>query len=148
MSEKTDTYLNCCLYFTANALSRVITRMAEEEFAPLRMSPPHAFMLMITVESPGITQKELAKHLHLAQSTVSRFADKLVQLGLVTKKASGKLVQVFPTEKGQQQMDGIAKSWNDLFERYSDVLGKEEAERLTKMTYDAHLKVEKSFSPD
>lgn len=145
MASNSQKYLSCCLYFTANALSRAITRMAEEEFASLRMSTPHAFMLMLTVDQPGITQKELSAHLHLAQSTVSRFADKLVEKGFVTKKVSGKLAQVFPTEKGREQIAPIARSWESLAIRYKEILGKSEAEELTRLTYEAHLEIEKSF---
>jgi DNA-binding MarR family transcriptional regulator len=148
MSHNTKTYLGCCLYFTANALSRVITKLAEEEFAKLRMSPSQAFLLMLVVEEPGITQKELSEHLHLAQSTVSRFADKLVQRGYVRKEISGKSAQVFPTEEGQRHIAETSRSWRGLADRYGAILGKEHAQELNRLIHDAHLKIEKSFLPD
>ena len=145
MSENTNNYLTDCLFFTANSLTRSITRMAEEEFARWRLSPSHAFMLMRVVEQPGVTQKELAKHLHLAQSTVSRLAEKLVQRGYATKKIQGKMAQVFPTLEGQEQLPVITECWRSLFDRYKKVLGEETALKLTDLTNDAYVKIENSF---
>ena len=41
MESKTNNPLECCLYFTANSLARNITRMGEEEFAVLGMTPSY-----------------------------------------------------------------------------------------------------------
>lgn len=143
MSEQTESYLKNCLYFTANSLARAITRVAEQEFSRLGLSPSHAFLLMLVVEKPGITQKELAEHLHLAPSTVSRFADLLVQRGLVEKRVSGKLAQVFPTAFGKEQLPVIQEAWKALYERYSAILGKEEGEALTQLCHNAAQKIGK-----
>lgn len=51
------TYLKECLYFTANRLGRVITKMAEDEFAASGLSPTSAFLLMAVFEKEGISQK-------------------------------------------------------------------------------------------
>jgi hypothetical protein len=37
-----------CLYFSANALARAITRIAEEKFALIGLSPSHAFLVILT----------------------------------------------------------------------------------------------------
>ena len=141
MTESTNTYLECCLYFTANSLGRVITRIAEEEFQRLGMSPSHAFLLMLAIEEPGISQKGLAGHLNLAQSTVSRFADSLVARGYLEKRSSGKEANVYPTEKGREQLEAIQGAWHALYERYSAILGKEKGERLTRQTFEAYRKL-------
>ena len=74
MQEKTASHLlNSCLYFTASTLCRHITRMAEEEFMKVGVSPSHAYLLLVTQERPGISQKEAAEYLTLAPSTVSRY---------------------------------------------------------------------------
>ena len=69
---KSNTILHNCLYFTANSLARVITRMAEEEFRATGLSPSHAFLVMLVNDKPGIGQKELCEQLYLAPSTVTR----------------------------------------------------------------------------
>lgn len=142
MQDQSKELLHCCLYFTANALARSITRMAEEEFGKQGLTPSHAFLLMLAIDSPGISQKELSEQLNLAQSTVSRFVDALVSRGFISKNAVGKIAHIFPTEAGKAQMENIRSAWNNLYYRYSDILGEEEGKELTIITKKAHLKLE------
>ena len=142
MNRQVKDYLNECLYFTANSLSRSISKMAEEEFKPLGIAPSHAFLLMLVFESPGSNQKDLAQHLHLAQSTVSRFINALVKKKLVKKKSEGKTAVVFATAEGEKLVEAIHESWKNLHERYSNVLGQHSSSFLTKMAADACAKLE------
>ncbi len=100
MTTDTREILTNCLYFTANSLSRVITRMAEEAFRPTGLSPSHVFLLMLANENPGIGPKEMSDYLQLAPSTVTRFVDALVGKGLLERRAEGKTVGLFPTPEG------------------------------------------------
>lgn len=93
---KAKSILHHCLYFTANSLARVITRLAEEEFRRTGLSPSHAFVMMLVNDHPGIGQKELCAQLHLAPSTVTRFIDALVQRGYLTRHADGKASGCMP----------------------------------------------------
>lgn len=142
MTKKKDLHLlECCLFFTANSLARVITKMGEEEFATVGMTPSYAFLLSLAIDSPGISQKELAGYLHMAPSTVSRFVDTLVQKGLVTKTTEGRNTYISPTTKGEELKPVIDKAWKGLYHRYSDILGKEEGENLTAITMAAGKKL-------
>lgn len=100
MECKPDNLLECCLFFTANALARTITRMGEEEFAAVGMTPSYAFLLTLVFEQPGITQKELAARLQLAPSTVSRFVEALERKGYLSREVRGRETCVFPTRPG------------------------------------------------
>jgi len=142
MTKQSNELLNCCLYFTANSLARSISRMAEVEFGRLGMTPSHAFLLMVAIDEPGISQKDLADRLHLAQSTVSRFVDALVLRGFVEKKVSGKISHVYPTAKGEGQMEDMRSAWKALYDRYSEILGEEEGKALTALAGEAHQKLE------
>jgi len=136
------TLLECCLYFTANALARTVTRMAEESFAPTGLSPSQAFLLMLTVESPGVTPSELAARLHLAPSTVTRLADGMVRKGFVERRAHGKSSHIFPTAKGRGMAKAILAAWKDLHHAYSKILGEQEGSDLTRSLHQTCLRLD------
>jgi DNA-binding MarR family transcriptional regulator len=131
-----------CLYYTANSLARIITRIAEEEFSITGISPSHAFLMLLVNASPGIGPTELANELHLAPSTVTRLIDKLAGKGLLERRADGKTIGIYPTEKGNQAQETIYQAWHSLFERYSAILGEAYSQELTQMIDEASQKLE------
>ncbi|MEZ4387128.1 MAG: MarR family transcriptional regulator [Candidatus Krumholzibacteriia bacterium] len=141
MGHHDASIFECCLYFTANSLAREISRLADRQFGQLGMSTPHAFLLTQVVERPGITQKDLAHELNLAQSTVSRFVDTLVARGFLVKEADGRQVHVHSTPTGRALIPRINEAWGGLYREYCDLLGEEAAERLTRLTLDAHRRL-------
>lgn len=138
---KEKSLLHHCLYFTANSLARVITRMAEEEFRHTGLSPSHAFLMMLVNDHPGIGQKELCEQLLLAPSTVTRFIDFLVNKGFLTRKSDGKISRVYATEAGESLRQSITEAWKSLHRRYAKVLGLQEGDRLTEMIDQASEKL-------
>lgn len=142
--DQEKSLLHHCLYFTANALSRVIARMAEEEFKITGLSPSHAFLMMVVNDNPGIGQKELGGQLHLAPSTVTRFIDSLVYRGYLIRKSKGKVSKIHSTSKGKQLKKPIDAAWKNLYHRYSRVLGMKEGDQLTQLIDEASHKLEES----
>jgi len=134
--------LQGCLYFTANSLARVLTAIAEEEFKKTGLAPNYAFILMLICEKPGLMQKEISEYLQLTPSTITRFVDKLENKKLLARRTEGKTVCVDPTEEGKALLEDIKAAWERLYYRYADVLGTEESERLTEMSWKAALKLE------
>ena len=140
---KSKSILNNCLYFTANSLARVITRMAEEEFQPTGLSPSHAFLMMLVNDNPGIGQKELSEQLHLAPSTVTRFIDTLMYKGFLTRQTDGKTSRVFATKDGNRVRKPIEEAWKNLHQRYAKSLGLGTGDKLAAMIDDASDKLSK-----
>jgi len=136
IGEKRVSKYSGCLNFTANALARVMTNIADEEFGRLGLTASHAFLLKESVENPGIQPKDLSEELHLTPSTITRLIEKLESKRLVERKMEGKHTLVYATEKGVALLPDIKRAWRAMVRRYSDVIGEENARQLTRMAYE------------
>ena len=121
-----------CLYFTANAVARQISRIAEEAFARTGLCPSGALLLSLVVDQPGIAPSAAAEVLHLAPSSVTRFADRLEQRHLIVRKAAGRQLLLHPTPVGKKLLREVKASWQELHERYSSCVGIKRGEKLAK----------------
>ncbi|AHV99620.1 MarR family transcriptional regulator [Paenibacillus sabinae T27] len=131
-----------CLYFTASRFARNITKLAERTFDFGNLAPSYFYMIMIVKFHPGITQKELCHKLSIAPSTSTRFIDKLEGLKLVIRKIDGKQTFISLTEEGEHVYLKFRSSLKDLFEGYSQILGREFSLDLSKMLHEASNKLE------
>ena len=132
MAKPAQELRHCCLYFTANSLSRIITRKAEDAFRPTGLSPSHAFLVMLVVENPGIVPTELSQYLSLAPSTVTRLVDSLQIKGFLERNTKGKAVMIFPTPEAEEIYPEITAAWKRLYETYTRELGPIDGDRLTR----------------
>ena len=66
-----------CLYYSANALSRIMTKISDDEFAITGLSSSYAFLLMIVNENPGVQPTEISHQMQLTPSTVTRLIEKM-----------------------------------------------------------------------
>lgn len=121
-----------CLYFTANALARKIEKIAIDSWKKVDLSPSHAYLLMLTLEEPGIQAGQLAEQLQLTPSTVSRLLQKLEEKKLVIRAAEGKQTNVYPTQKGKEMKPLLKECIDNANEKYSKILGKEESKQLIR----------------
>lgn len=141
MNEEEQVLMHC-LYFTASRFARNITKLAERTFDFGNLAPSYFYMIMIVKFHPGITQKELCRKLSIAPSTSTRFIDKLEGLKLVTRKIDGKQTFISLTEEGENVYLKFRSSLKDLFEGYSQILGRELSLDLSKMLHEASNKLE------
>ena len=130
MENEKNIYCNC-LYYSVNALSRKITKMADEEFAITGLSSSYAFIMMTVNSKPKIQPNQLAEIMMLMPSTVTRLVEKLELKGLLERKSEGKYSYISATKKGKNLNKKIKQAWHNLYERYSTLLGKELSEELT-----------------
>ena len=140
--EKCESKYCGCLYFSSNALARVITRMAEEEFTITGLAPSYAFILMTVSQKPGIQPNEISKEMQLTPSTITRLIEKLENKGLLERKINGKFTAVYPTDKADPILLKVKEAWMNLYKRYSLILGEEEGKTLAKLIIEASRKLE------
>ncbi|AGA57342.1 Transcriptional regulator, MarR family [Thermobacillus xylanilyticus] len=139
-----DRFLEHCLFFTANRLGRIITKIAEEEFAETGLTPMYGYLIRLAIGKPGISQKELAEKLSIASSTLTRFVDKLEAKKLVKRRVSGKTVQVFPTEKAIAMEEALLRASHNLHARLDAILGKETTAAITEAVLKTSKRLEQN----
>ena len=132
MPVSRDAYCGC-LFYTANAFARRITRMAEVEFLPTGLAPSSGFILMTVNDQPGISAGELARIMQLQPSTVTRLADRLEEEGFITRRSHRRFIHIYPTKKSSSLKAGLKTAWKSLFEHYGKLLGAEESLQLAAM---------------
>jgi len=133
--------LGDCLYYSSNKLSRIIGKMADEEFRITGLSPTYAFLLSILNEGDGITQKEIGEVLHVTPSTITRFIDKLENSGHLERRIEGKNSFIYSTEKGRGIQSEIERAWTNLHARYKELLGEDGCNELTSIINNACAKL-------
>ncbi len=131
-----------CLYYSANALSRILSKISDEEFAKTGLGSSYAFLLMTVNEKQGIQPKEISEQMQLTPSTVTRLIEKMEYRGLLERKSVGRSTEVYSTEAGQAMQKDLKQSWQNLYKRYSCVLGKEFSDKLTADIYQSTQKLE------
>ena len=119
-----------CLYFTANAVARQINKLAEEAFAPIGLCPSGALLLRVIADNPAIASSTAAETLHLAPSSVTRFADNLVRRGLVEREQQGRRMLLHLTDEGEALLPRIQECWENLYESYSADVGKRRGQQV------------------
>lgn len=140
--EKCNSKYCGCLYYSANSLSRRMTKMADEEFAITGLSSSYAFLLMTVNNKPGIQPKEISEHMQLTPSTITRLIEKMEQKKLLERKSTGRSTEVYPTEKSKEMDVKIKEAWRNLYHRYSELIGEAEAKKLTADIYEAANKLD------
>jgi len=122
-----------CLYFNLNALTRKVNQVWEAEFRQTGLSAPHAYVMRLVLDDPGLSQKHLAEELHLDPSTVTRFIDTLVVRHLVhrdTSHTDRRSATVFPTTEGKRLQKKLEKIGEGLFQSMRKRLGEKHFRQL------------------
>lgn len=141
MTEESSPYCHC-LQFSANALARNISRMAEEEFAVTGLPPSYAFLVMSVNNHPGVTAGRLARIMMLKPSTVTRLVEKMEGKGLLKRMREKRSTLVFPTKSSVELNETIKHAWDSLYKRYAKLLGEAQSVELTTRVYNAALMLE------
>lgn len=116
--------------------------MADEEFAIIGLSSSYAFLLMTVNEKQGVQPKEISQQMQLTPSTVTRLIEKMEYRGFLKRQHIGRITEVYSTKSGQDMQPKIKTAWMSLLQRYSDILGNEQAKNLTEDIIEATQKLE------
>ena len=130
MDERAKEYCGC-LYYSAGALARMTSKIAEEEFKVTGLSSSHAMLLISVNKHPGIQPCDLSAQMLLEPSTITRLIEKLEQMDLVERQKDGKEVHIHATKQGKAKLASLQKAWQSVNKRFTDVLGKQGNQRLT-----------------
>jgi DNA-binding MarR family transcriptional regulator len=100
--------------FAALLLAQVGAQGAKqfaERLSVLKLTPPHAGILRRLVQSPGISQRELATTLGMHASRLVAVLDEMESLGLLVREANAEDRRTYSlqvTPKGRETMEQIA----------------------------------------
>jgi DNA-binding MarR family transcriptional regulator len=89
---------------------------------------------MALAESPGrtATASQLALAMTLDRSTVTRLVERLETDHLVTRTREGRNTWLTIQPAGLELIPRIHEAWHDLYRRYSDVFGEQQAETVNQ----------------
>jgi MarR family transcriptional regulator, organic hydroperoxide resistance regulator len=121
-----------CLYFTSNALARKVDKLARESWSKVGLPPSHAYLLLLVLERPGIQPGDIAEHLQLQPSTITRLIEKLEEKKLLVRTAEGKITNVYPTPKAKELLPKLNECMNEFCFRCSALMSKEEGIKLVQ----------------
>ena len=126
-----------CLYFQTGNLSRVLSRMADEAFRQVGLSPSYAFLLMKVNDEPGIQPSKLSEVLGLTPSTITRLIEKMEYQGYLERISEGRATRVEPTGQCRAKDSELREAWASLRNNYTNILGDRYTEVLTEMSVKA-----------
>lgn len=111
-------------------MSRMVTKVWSEAFAPLGLSPSHAYLIRLVLEKPGLLQKEIGQELHLEKSTITRFIDKMVKQGYLKRRAEIvddiKYQHIYATQKAHDIAEELEKIGDALYEKSQQLINLDE----------------------
>ncbi len=127
-----ETKFHGCVYFTLSKLFRIANKFSEDAFSNLGICSTHGYLLILLEDSKeGLSVNEISEELTIAPSTVTRFVDKLTELGYVERIKIGKQSIAKITKNGLTFMPKVYEAWNNMGYNFSSLI--EDKEYLKKV---------------
>lgn len=121
-----------CMLFSGNLFMKQLNRESEEEFKKIWLSQAQAFTLMIIKEKKIISNIELSFLLAIDTSTSTRVVKNLEKHWYIQKSKKSKNVEIILTNKWEEKINQIIKSWKDIYNSYNLKYWKSFCEGITK----------------
>ena len=117
-----EEYLHDSLFFVTSKLHRNISRIAEEKFKTVGMSPSHGVLMLLLDEWKELSPGELSRSLDFKPSTTTRFLDKLEKMKYVERRTDGRYSYVGLSRKGVQKIPEIKGAFEELEYYYNKII--------------------------
>jgi len=137
MADSNNLILKDNLFFLTSALSRTLSKEADDVFVTMGLSSSHALILLLIYEQPEIQPGQLAKKLYLNPSTITRLVQKLERRQLVEKTTEGRATNIVCTSKGNKIVVEVKERWDELMMQKQEQLGDRYVEVLSEMIANA-----------
>ena len=124
-----------CLYFNTSALARLLERLWSDAFRSFELTPPQGFLLRAVLDSPGLSQRELAELMRIARPTATRALDGLEAKRLIERRMSAADAReqlVFPTRSAETIKTALNAASANLTKQLKQQLGKDTFERTVE----------------
>jgi DNA-binding MarR family transcriptional regulator len=125
-----EKYFDCCLFFTANELSRRMDKMAEKAFENIELTPIQGLTLLLIAVNGNDRPTDLANEMAMNPSSITRFTDVLVKKGYVRRIREGRTSVLELTEKGKDSIVIVNNAWENIYEQYEALLGEDFSKEL------------------
>jgi DNA-binding MarR family transcriptional regulator len=137
MADTGHSMLDDNLFFLSGALSRKLSKEADDLFASIGLSTSHALILLLVDKEPDIQPSSLAEKMYLKPSTITRLVEKLEQRGLVRRESQGRVTSIACTSEGADMASEIAQKWQGLLDQKREQLGERYVDVLSEMIANA-----------
>ncbi|MDZ7683585.1 MAG: MarR family transcriptional regulator [Fodinibius sp.] len=125
------------IFFLAGALSRKLSKEADDAFATVGLSHSHALILVLVEADPGIQPSSVAEQLSLQPSTITRLVQKLERRQLVERESKGRATSIVCTAKGSNIAAEVRQKWEQLLADKKEQLGDRYVNVLAEMIENA-----------
>lgn len=111
------------MHSAANSFSREISSHFDSYFKEYDLATSYIELLLILLNEDEISQNDLAEDMNLAPSTITRFINKLLKMGLVKKKKVGRTAVITLSEKGHTLAPELNRQYDKAVTDLQNILG-------------------------
>lgn len=111
------------MHAITNSLSREISGFYDTYFKEDKLATSYVELLLLIEDYDKISQKVIATKMNLAPSTITRFLNKLIKKGLVSKKMDGRISYVELSEQGKKVVPKLRNKYEQAEDDLKEILG-------------------------
>lgn len=120
-------------HISVNSFSRTLTSFFDERLNRFNLATSYVELMILMGQNETVSQRDIAEHLSLAPSTVTRFVDKLKKEGYLTKKRDGRNVTIELTKKGQKISSEMEEEYQSAVDEIHALMGEKYLETVGKL---------------